>query len=407
MFKGENNHMPLTLSERCLRIAPSATLVIDAKAKAMIAAGEDVISFGAGEPDFDTPEYIRDAAKDALNRGVTRYTASAGTLTLRKEICEKLMRDNGLTYDPADIVVSNGAKQSLFNALSALVNPGDEVLLPAPCWVSYPEMVHMAGGTGVPVPGEEKDGFVVTAAQLRPYVTERTKALILNSPNNPNGCVWPRALLSGIAELAVEKGFYVISDEIYEKLIYGGQEHVSIASLGEAIKRQSIVVNGVSKAFAMTGWRIGYAAAPRAVAKAMDAFQSHSTSAPNSMAQYAAAVALTNGEQQIEDMRQEFDIRRHLMYNAVSRISGLSTHMPEGAFYMMLNISKLLGKRLNGREITGADDFAELLLAEEKVAVVPGTAFGARDHVRVSYATAQETIRLGLERIARFVKRLE
>lgn len=407
MFKGENNHMPLTLSERCLRIAPSATLVIDAKAKAMIAAGEDVISFGAGEPDFDTPEYIRDAAKDALNRGVTRYTASAGTLTLRKEICEKLMRDNGLTYDPADIVVSNGAKQSLFNALSALVNPGDEVLLPAPCWVSYPEMVHMAGGTGVPVPGEEKDGFVVTAAQLRPYVTERTKALILNSPNNPNGCVWPRALLSGIAELAVEKGFYVISDEIYEKLIYGGQEHVSIASLGEAIKRQSIVVNGVSKAFAMTGWRIGYAAAPRAVAKAMDAFQSHSTSAPNSMAQYAAAVALTNGEQQIEDMRREFDIRRHLMYNAVSRISGLSTHMPEGAFYMMLNISKLLGKRLNGREITGADDFAELLLAEEKVAVVPGTAFGARDHVRVSYATAQETIRLGLERIARFVKRLE
>ncbi|MEA4899655.1 MAG: pyridoxal phosphate-dependent aminotransferase [Christensenellaceae bacterium] len=397
----------MTLSERCLRIAPSATLVIDAKAKAMIAAGEDVISFGAGEPDFDTPEYIRDAAKDALNRGVTRYTASAGTLTLRKEICEKLMRDNGLTYDPADIVVSNGAKQSLFNALSALVNPGDEVLLPAPCWVSYPEMVHMAGGTGVPVPGEEKDGFVVTAAQLRPYVTERTKALILNSPNNPNGCVWPRALLSGIAELAVEKGFYVISDEIYEKLIYGGQEHVSIASLGEAIKRQSIVVNGVSKAFAMTGWRIGYAAAPRAVAKAMDAFQSHSTSAPNSMAQYAAAVALTNGEQQIEDMRQEFDIRRHLMYNAVSRISGLSTHMPEGAFYMMLNISKLLGKRLNGREITGADDFAELLLAEEKVAVVPGTAFGARDHVRVSYATAQETIRLGLERIARFVKRLE
>ncbi|MGJ4850681.1 pyridoxal phosphate-dependent aminotransferase [Bacillota bacterium Meth-B3] len=397
----------MTLSERCLRIAPSATLVIDAKAKAMIAAGEDVISFGAGEPDFDTPEYIRDAAKDALNRGVTRYTASAGTLTLRKEICEKLMRDNGLTYDPADIVVSNGAKQSLFNALSALVNPGDEVLLPAPCWVSYPEMVHMAGGTGVPVPGEEKDGFVVTAAQLRPYVTERTKALILNSPNNPNGCVWPRALLSGIAELAVEKGFYVISDEIYEKLIYGGQEHVSIASLGEAIKRQSIVVNGVSKAFAMTGWRIGYAAAPRAVAKAMDAFQSHSTSAPNSMAQYAAAVALTNGEQQIEDMRREFDIRRHLMYNAVSRISGLSTHMPEGAFYMMLNISKLLGKRLNGREITGADDFAELLLAEEKVAVVPGTAFGARDHVRVSYATAQETIRLGLERIARFVKRLE
>ncbi len=399
--------MSLTLSERCLRIAPSATLAIDAKAKAMVAAGEDVISFGAGEPDFDTPEYIRNAAKEALDRGVTRYTAVAGTMALRKEICLKLERDNALQYDPLDIVVSNGAKQSLFNALSAIVNPGDEVILPAPCWVSYPEMVGMAGGTAVLVPGEEADGFLVSAEQIRPYVTEKTKALILNSPNNPNGCVWNRELLQGIADLAVQKGFYVISDEIYEKLIYDGNEHVSIASLNDQIKAQSIVVNGLSKSFAMTGWRIGYAAAPRDVAKAMSAFQSHATSAPNSIAQYAAAVALTNGEEEIENMRREFDIRRHLMYNAVGQIQGISTHMPEGAFYMMLSIAGILGKRHDGREIKNADDFAQALLLAEKVAVVPGTSFGAADHVRVSYATSQETIRKGMERIGRFVKNLQ
>ena len=399
--------MPLTLSERCLRIAPSATLAIDAKAKALIAAGEDVISFGAGEPDFDTPEYIRNAAKDALDRGVTRYTPVAGTLLLRKEICAKLERDNNLKYDPLDIIVSNGAKQSLYNALSAILNPGDEVLLPAPCWVSYPEMVQMAGGTCVLVPGLEEDNFLVSAEQLRPYVNERTKALILNSPNNPNGCVWSRELLSGIADLAVEHGFYVIADEIYEKLIYDGEEHVSIASLGDAIKAQSIVVNGVSKSFAMTGWRIGYAAGPRAVIKAMTAYQSHSTSAPNSMAQHASAVALTNGEHDIEIMRREFDTRRHLMYNAVSRIDGLSARMPKGAFYLMLNIEQLIGKHLGERVIKNADDFTELLLLEEKVAVVPGTAFGTDKHVRVSYAMSQDTISRGIARIAHFVGKLE
>lgn len=399
--------MPLTLSDRCLRIAPSATLAIDAKAKAMIANGEDVISFGAGEPDFHTPEYIRNAAKEALDRGITRYTPVPGTMLLRKEICEKLHRDNGLQYDPADIIVSNGAKHSLFNVMSALINPGDEVLIPAPCWVSYPEMVAMVDGTCVYVTGEEEDNFLVSAEQIRPYVTSRTKALILNSPNNPNGCVWSRELLRGIAELAVEKGFYVISDEIYENLIYDDLEHVSIASLGEAIKNQTIVVNGLSKSFAMTGWRIGYAAGPRDVIKAMTAFQSHATSAPNSIAQYAAAVALTNGEKDIEIMRKEFDTRRHLMYNAVDSIDGLSTHMPQGAFYMMLSIKELIGRRLGDRVIDGAGTFAELLLSEEKVAVVPGTAFGADDHVRVSYATSQQTIMRGLDRIAHFVAKLK
>ena len=396
--------MPLTLSERCLRIAPSATLAIDAKAKALIAAGEDVISFGAGEPDFDTPEYIRAACKSALDLGMTRYTAVAGTMALRSEICKKLKKDNQLEYDPSQVIVSNGAKQSLFNALSALINPGDEVLLPAPCWVSYPEMVAMAGG--VPVLVRAKEGMCATAGDLAPYVNEKTKALILNSPNNPCGAVWDEAMLRDIAQLAVEKGFYVISDEIYEKLIYDGLKHVSIAQLGAGIKEQTIVVNGLSKSFAMTGWRVGYAAAPRPIIKVMTAFQSHSTSAPNTMAQHAAAVALTNGEADIERMRSEFDTRRRLMYNWVGRIDGLSTRMPQGAFYMMLNISRLIGKRLDGRTIEGAIDFAELLLEDGKVAVVPGTAFGADDHVRVSYATSRERIVRGMERIGVFVSKL-
>lgn len=396
--------MSLTLSQRCLRIAPSATLAIDAKAKALIAAGEDVISFGAGEPDFDTPEYIRDAAKSALDLGMTRYTAVAGTMALRTEICKKLLRDNHLEYDPSEIIVSNGAKQSLFNALSALLNPGDEVLLPAPCWVSYPEMVCMAGG--VPVLVKAGEGLCATAADLEPYVTQNTKALILNSPNNPCGTVWDEAALRDIAQLAVDKGFYVISDEIYEKLIYDGLKHVSIAQISPAIREQTIVVNGLSKSFAMTGWRVGYAAASRPIVKAMTAFQSHSTSAPNTMAQHAAAVALTNGEDEIERMRQEFDTRRRLMYNWVGRIDGLSARLPQGAFYMMLDISRLIGKRFDGRLIEGAMDFAELLLQDGKVAVVPGTAFGADDHVRMSYATSRERIMRGMERIGVFVSKL-
>ena len=399
--------MSLSLSERCLLITPSVTLAIDAKAKAMLSAGEDVISFGAGEPDFDTPEYIRDAGKEALDLGMTRYTPVAGTLELRSEIVKKLDRDNGLVYDTKDIIVSNGAKQSLFNALCAILNPGDEVILPAPCWVSYPEMVRMAGGVPILVKGREEDNFLVSAEQLAPYVNGRTKALILNSPNNPNGCVWPDAMLEGIARLAVERGFYVISDEIYEKIIYDGRVHTSVAQFGADIKAQTIVVNGVSKSFAMTGWRIGYAAGPRPVIKAMTAFQSHSTSAPNTMAQHAAAVALTNGEVYMRDMLQEFDTRRRLMYNAVKRIPGLDAHLPGGAFYMMLNIGGIIGRSINGRVISDAMSFAELLLLEEKVAVVPGTPFGDDTHARLSYATSQDRIREGLGRIERFVKRLD
>lgn len=399
--------MALTISEKCRNIHPSVTLAIDARAKQLRAMGLDVIGFGAGEPDFDTPRYIKSAARDALDAGMTKYTPVAGTVELRTEIQQKLLHDNGLDYELADIIVSSGAKQCLFNALSAILDPGDEVLLPSPCWVSYPEMVRMAGGVPVMVKGDEANGFLVDADALRPHVTERTKALILNSPNNPSGSVCSRALLEGIAALAVEKQFYVISDEIYEKLIYDGEAHVSIASLGDEIRAQTIVVNGVSKSYAMTGWRIGYAAGPKAVIRAMTAFQSHSTSNPNSIAQHAAAVALTNGEKFMHDSLVEFDARRRLMHQLISEIPGLSAALPKGAFYMMLNISALIGKSLNGRAIRGSDDFAEMLLESQKVAVVPARAFGDDRYVRLSYATSRDKITLGLARIAEFVKELE
>lgn len=399
--------MALTISEKCRNIHPSVTLAIDARAKQLRAMGLDVIGFGAGEPDFDTPRYIKSAARDALDAGMTKYTPVAGTVELRTEIQQKLLHDNGLDYELADIIVSSGAKQCLFNALSAILDPGDEVLLPSPCWVSYPEMVRMAGGVPVMVKGDEANGFLVDADALRPHVTERTKALILNSPNNPSGSVCSRALLEGIAALAVEKQFYVISDEIYEKLIYDGEAHVSIASLGDEIRAQTIVVNGVSKSYAMTGWRIGYAAGPKPVIRAMTAFQSHSTSNPNSIAQHAAAVALTNGEKFMHDSLVEFDARRRLMHQLISGIPGLSAALPKGAFYMMLNISALIGKSLNGRAIRGSDDFAEMLLESQKVAVVPARAFGDDRYVRLSYATSRDKITLGLARIAEFVKELE
>jgi len=399
--------MALTISEKCRNIHPSVTLAIDARAKQLRAMGLDVIGFGAGEPDFDTPRYIKSAARDALDAGMTKYTPVAGTVELRTEIQQKLLHDNGLDYELADIIVSSGAKQCLFNALSAILDPGDEVLLPSPCWVSYPEMVRMAGGVPVMVKGDEANGFLVDADALRPHVTERTKALILNSPNNPSGSVCSRALLEGIAALAVEKQFYIISDEIYEKLIYDGEAHVSIASLGDEIRAQTIVVNGVSKSYAMTGWRIGYAAGPKAVIRAMTAFQSHSTSNPNSIAQHAAAVALTNGEKFMHDSLVEFDARRRLMHQLISEIPGLSAALPKGAFYMMLNISALIGKSLNGRAIRGSDDFAEMLLESQKVAVVPARAFGDDRYVRLSYATSRDKITLGLARIAEFVKELE
>ena len=399
--------MALKLCSRTAAIPPSATLAISARAGALRADGFPVIDFGAGEPDFATPAHICDAAKRALDMGLTRYTAAAGDIALRRAICRKLLRDNGLTYAPEEIVVSGGAKHSLYNICAALIDPGDEVLLPTPCWVSYAEMVRLCGGVPVIVPGKAEDDFIVTADMLRRRVTQRTKALILNSPGNPCGSVWQREELKEIAELAVEKEFYVISDEIYEKLVYDGAEHVSIAALGEAIKRQTIVVNGVSKAFAMTGWRIGYAAGPRDVMRAVANFQSHTASAPNTMAQHAAIAALDGGDACVIAMREEFDARRRMMAEAVNAIDGVSCRTPQGAFYVMMNIAPLLGRRM-GKDVIGCTEiFARMLLEHEYVAVVPGEAFGDTQHVRLSYATSRENIDEGMRRIRRFVSVLK
>lgn len=399
--------MPLSLSERALAISPSVTLAIDTQAKKLRAEGLDVIPFGAGEPDFCTPEYINDAGKFAIDAGITRYTAVAGTMDLRMKICDKFFRDNGLEYNPSEIIVSNGAKQVLFTALSAIINPGDEVIMPSPCWLSYPEMVRMAGGVPVMVHGNEENDFIVTADMMRPYVTEKTKALILNSPSNPNGCVWSESDLRAIADLAVEKGFYIISDEIYEKLIYDGETHHSVASFGDAIKAQTIVVNGVSKTYAMTGWRIGYAAGPKSVIKAMTSFQSHASSNANSIAQYAAATALSCGDTYIKSMITEYDVRRRLMHRMLNEIDGLSCRLPKGAFYMMLNLQKVIGRKYKGQIIDGSTKFAELLLNEKRVAVVPALAFGDDNFARLSYATSRSNIVEGCKRIAAFIAELE
>ena len=399
--------MALTLSERVLAISPSVTLDIDAKAKKLKQEGMDVIPFGAGEPDFCTPEYINDAGKFAIDAGITRYTPVAGTMDLRLHICEKLFRDNGVEYTPAEVMVSNGAKQALFTAFSALLNPGDEVLVPTPGWLSYTEMIKMVGGVPVSVHGEEESDFVVTADMLRPYVTEKTKALILNTPSNPNGCVYSYDQMKEIADLAVECGFYVVSDEIYEKLIYDDVKHYCIASFGEEIKKQAIVVNGVSKSYAMTGWRIGYAAGPKHIIQAMTSFQSHASSNANSIAQYAAATALSCGDKYIKSMITEYDVRRRLMHRLLNDIPGLHARLPKGAFYMMMNITGILGKKYHGQTIDCSTRFADILLTEKRVAVVPALAFGDDRYVRLSYATSRANIVEGMRRIAQFVDELE
>ena len=401
--------MPLELSRVCTAISPSPTLAIDSKAKALRAEGRDVISFCAGEPDFMTPQHIRTAAHEALDMGLTKYTPSAGTMELRKAICHKLLIDNDLSYVPSQIVVSNGAKFSIFAALRAIINPGDEVLIPTPCWVSYPEMVKIAGGVPVFVKGDPKKNFVTEAVDLAPYVTERTKALILNSPNNPNGCIWNRNQLKEIADLAVKRGFYVVSDEIYEKLIYDGEEHVSIASLGDQIYKQTIVVNGMSKAYAMTGWRIGYAAAPFEIAKVMNALQSQVASGSNSIAQYAAVKALTSkgrGPAQLKMMRDAYDERRMHIVMRLNRIKGVSCTMPKGAFYVMMDITQLFGLYDGDVEITDSMTFAQQLLENVDVAVVPGSAFYSEGYCRLSYATSMEEIDRGIDRIEKYISRL-
>ncbi|HHU63548.1 MAG TPA: pyridoxal phosphate-dependent aminotransferase [Clostridiales bacterium] len=396
----------MVLSKKAQAISGSITLAITAKEKAMKAEGIDVIGFGAGEPDFDTPLHVKQEAIRAINQDYTRYTPVSGILPLRKAICDKLKRDNSLEYNPSEIVVSNGAKHSLFNIFQAILNPGDEVLIPSPYWVSYPELVKLADGVPVFVNTKEDNLFKVRVRDLERAVTPKTKALILNSPSNPNGCVYKKEELMDIADFAVKNDIFVISDEIYEKLIYDGKEHISIAALNDKIKDRTIVVNGVSKAYAMTGWRIGYTASNQEIASVMNNIQSHATSNPNSIAQYASIAALNGPQDCLYEMVKEFQKRRDYMVKKINSIEGLSCRKPMGAFYVMVNISKTFNRRIDDYTINSSIDFAEALLSKSKVAVVPGISFGDDNFIRLSYATSMEKIKEGLNRIEQFIKNL-
>jgi len=394
------------LAERARRLAPSPTLAISARARALRAQGLDVIAFSAGEPDFDTPERVKAAAVRALQEGHTRYTDTAGIPELRAAVCAKLKRDHGLEYEPADVIVSVGAKHTLYNACAVLVGPGDEVLIPSPYWVSYTEQVRLCEGTPVVVPTDEARGFQLDLDALRAAVTPRTKLLILNSPNNPTGAVYPRADLEAVAALAVDRGLWVISDECYEALAYEGRTP-SLAALGPEIKARTLVVQTCSKAYAMTGWRIGYAAGPRAIVRAMTDFQSQCTSNPASVAQWAAVEALAGPQDDVAKMVGEFDRRRRAMVEGLAGIPGIRCTMPQGAFYAFPDVSGLFGRRWRGRTLRGSADVAAFLLEEARVAVVPGADFGSDRHLRLSYACSLPAIQEGLDRIRAACARLE
>ncbi len=393
-------------SKKALSISPSPTLAIDSKAKAMKAQGIDVIGFGAGEPDFDTPENIKAAAIKAIKDGKTKYTPASGIPELKKAICKKFKQENDIDYDVSNIVVSNGAKHSLLNAFSSVCNPGDEVIIPAPYWVSNPEFAKLSDATPVFLYTKESDGFAFDIDTLKRHVTSKTKAILINSPSNPTGMIYPDELLLSIAELAIEKDLMIISDEIYESLTYDGTSHKSIVTLCPEVKERTIIVNGVSKTYAMTGWRIGYTAASAQVTKIMSNIQSHGTSNPNTIAQYAALEAIEGPKDTVEEMRKHFEQRRNYMVNTINDIPLLSCLKPSGAFYVMMNISKTKGLTYDNRVIVDSSDkFAELLLEDLKVAVVPGSGFGTDDHVRLSYAVSIENIKTGLARIAEFVSK--
>lgn len=395
--------MNLNLSEKGLKISSSVTLEITAKAKAMKSKGIDVVSFGAGEPDFNTPENIREEGIRAIEEGLTRYTPASGVIELKKAICNKFKNDNGLDYSSNNIIISNGAKHSIYNALMAIINPGDEVIIGVPYWVSYPELVKISGGKPVYVQTKEENDFKFTVSNLNNVLTNNTKAIILNSPNNPTGAIYSENELREIANWAVNNNIFVISDEIYEKLVYDGK-HISIASFNEDVKNLTIVINGMSKAYAMTGWRIGYAAAHEEIIKVMSNFQSHTTSNPCSISQYASVIGLLGDQNSVEQMKKHFEERRNYMVDTINSIKGLSCRKPKGAFYIMVNISKLKGKAIKGITVNSSLDFAKLLLDEGKVAVIPGVGFGDDNYIRLSYATSMENIKKGLSRIKDIVE---
>lgn len=393
----------MMLSQKAMEISPSLTLAISAKAKKMKLEGLDVIGFGVGEPDFDTPKHIREAGIKAIEEGYTRYTPASGTAELKQAIVDKFQNDNNLSYKPSQIVVSSGAKQSLDNAFRAVLNPGDEVIVGSPYWVSYPEMIRLSDGVPVIVETKEDEFFKFNIDTLEKVVTEKTKAMIINSPSNPTGAIYSKEELKKIAEFAKKHDIIIISDEIYEKLIYGTEVHTSIASISEDAYNRTIVINGVSKAYAMTGWRIGYAAANEKIASLMSNIQSHTTSNPCSISQHASLAALKGDQSPVVEMNKEFEKRRNFMVERVNTINNLSCVKPDGAFYVMVNISKVLGKEIEGKVIENSFVFGDLLLEKEKVAVVPGVAFGADEFIRLSYATSMENIKEGLDRIEKFV----
>ena len=396
------------LSERAINALPSPTLTIAAKANALKAEGRDLVSFSAGEPDFDTPQNVKDAAIKAIEAGQTKYTASSGTPALKNAIAAKLERDNGLVYKPNQIIASAGAKHSIYNLMQALLQTGDEVLIPAPYWVSYPEQVKLAGAKPVIVPTDS--AFQITASVLERFVTAETKLIVLNSPSNPTGAVYEESTLRDIAELAVRYGIYVMSDEIYEKVLYDGRKPVSIASFGSAIKDLTITINGLSKSHSMTGWRLGYAAGDAEIIAAMGRIQDQSTSNPSSITQAAGVEALNGPQDAVETMRVEFQNRRDYIVEALNNIPGVSVNLPAGAFYVFPNVAELYGRKYTAagveKTIQGSDSFAEYLLEQADVAVIPGSGFGADDYIRLSYATSLDNIVKGTTRIAEAIGRL-
>ncbi|EGB90995.1 aspartate transaminase [Clostridium sp. D5] len=402
----EDVKMSLSLSKKAASVKPSSTLAITAKAKALKAEGIDIVGFGAGEPDFNTPDNINEAAIKAIKEGFTKYTPASGTEELKKAVSAKFREFNGLHYEANQIVISNGGKHSLTNIFEVILNPGDEVIIPAPYWLTYPEIVKLSDGVPVFLYGARDNGYKVTAKQIREAVTDKTKALILNTPSNPTGMVYSEEELRAIAEIAVEKDFYVVADEMYEYLIYGEKKHVSIASLGDEIYKRTITCSGVSKSYAMTGWRIGYTGSSAEIAKMMGSVQSHQTSNPNSIAQKAALEALTGDQSALGEMRVEFDKRRKYMFDRISAMPLLELLEPEGAFYVFVDFTNVLEKSYKGQKIGTAARAAEILIEDYQVAVVPCADFGFDNFVRLSYAISLEAIEKGLDRIEKFVSSL-
>ncbi len=395
------------LSRIASAIAPSSTLAINNLYKQLKAEGKDALGFGVGEPDFNTPDNIKAAGIRAIEENQTRYTAAAGTPELKEAVCYRLHQDFGLTYKPAEITVASGAKHCLYIAMQCLLNPGDEVILPAPYWVSYVEMIRMCGAVPVVIETTHEDHFKITPEKLEAAITDKTKLMILNNPSNPTGMIYGQDELKALADICVAHDLYIISDEIYYCLVYDHRPFTSVASLGEEIKAHTILINGVSKAYAMTGWRIGYAAAPENISKVMSNYLGHSTAAPSTISQAAAVEAFRGSQDSVHMMHDAFEKRRDYMVERMNAIPHISCLKPEGAFYVMMNLDEVLGHTIRGHQINSSADFASAFVQEEMVATVPGSAFGADHYVRWSYATDMDTIRKAMDRLENFMKDMQ